>query len=235
MQPYYHSLSPVAINGAQVDQLLALGWYRMHQHIFTTSHVQLGEVYRVHWLRYAVHEIKTHTSHKRILHSTTKFQYRIEDFTLQEEQIELHKRYYASIDFDGAVSITDCLFGSEEVTPSIFKTKAVLVYDGTKLIACGYFDVGGTSAASILHFYDPQYSRYSLGKYLTLLTIDYLREEGYQLYYPGYVVQGNPKMDYKLFLGKEEAQYFDPITAEWKYFQERILVKQALDDEALHL
>ena len=223
MKPYYHILQPASLTGAQVDQLLALGWYRMHQEIFTTSHVQLGEVYRVHWLRYALQELKVHTSHKRIRQRARRFTYRVEDFVMREEHRELHQRYRASIDFEGAPSITDCLFGGEVITPSVFNTKTISVYEGKKLIAAGYFDIGEISAASILHFFDPDYKRYSLGKFLILLTIDYLRLHQISYYYPGYVVEGNPKMDYKLFLGREEAQYFDPLTVEWRYFEEHIL------------
>jgi leucyl-tRNA---protein transferase len=225
LQPYYHSLSPVSLNGLQLDQLLALGWYRMHQHIFTTSHVQLGEVYRAHWLRYRLQELQPHASHKRMRQRASCFRHHIEDFELGDMQLHLHKRYRSSINFEGAPSITDCLFGKEEITASIFTTKTVSVFDGEKLIASGYFDVGKESAASILHFFDPDYSRYSLGKYLILLTIDYLQSNDYQFYYPGYVVAGNAKMDYKLFLGKEQAQYFDPTIVEWRYFEEKILHK----------
>ncbi len=124
---------------------------------------------------------------------------------MREEHQVLHKRYRNAIDFEGAPSITDCLFGGEEIIPSIFSTKTVSIYEGESLIAAGYFDVGEKSAASILHFFDPDYKRFSLGKYLILLTLDYLRDHGYQFYYPGYV------------------EYFDPIAVEWRYFEERIL------------
>jgi arginine-tRNA-protein transferase len=83
--------------------------------------------------------------------------------------------------------------------------------------------VGAKTAASILHFYDPTYGKYSLGKYLILLTLDYLKSQHYEFYYPGYVVEGLNKMNYKLFLGKEYAEYFDPETISWKPFQDSIL------------
>lgn len=226
MQPYYHSLSPVSLHAQQLDYVLALGWYRMHQSIFTTSHITLGDIYSVHWLRYAVAEIKTHTSHKRIRQRAQKFNFTITDFSCTNEHMQLHQRYRASIDFDGAPSITNCLFDSDVVTASIFTTKTISIYDDNHLIAAGYFDVGEIAAASILHFFDPQYKRYSLGKYLILLTLDFLYANNFHFYYPGYVVQNNPKMDYKLFLGRPEAQYFDPNVADWKYFHESILRTQ---------
>lgn len=215
-----------------MDELLALGWYRMHQSIFTSSHIGLDDIYRVHWLRYAIHEIKNHASHRRMCTRNKDFSHTIEDFTiLREDHVNLYKKYRASIDFDGAWSIQESLFGEEYQVKNIYNTKCISVFDGDKLIAGGYFDVGDQTAASILHFFDPDYSRYSLGKYLILLTIDYLKSNHYEFYYPGYVVEGVSKMNYKLFLGKEEAQYFDPETVTWKYFQESILVKQPSENK----
>jgi arginine-tRNA-protein transferase len=216
-------VNPDSISGYELDQLLALGWYRMHQYLFTSSHIGLEEPHRVHWLRYAIHEIRSHTSHRRIMNRNKYFRVSIEDVTtLRSDHAELHRRYRAAIDFDGALSIEECLFGGEQ-TSSIFNTKCISVFDGNTLIAGGYFDVGATAAASILHFFDPAYNKYSPGKYLILITIDYLKGNGYHFYYPGYVVEGVSKMDYKLFLGREQAQYFDPMSITWKYFEESIL------------
>ena len=148
----------------------------------------------------------------------------IEDFeTIRPDHQELHRRYRDSINFDGADSIQASLFGEASTDTNIFTTKCISVFDKDVLIAGGYFDVGKISAASILHFFDPEYKRFGLGKYLILVTIDYLKQQGFTLYYPGYVVEGLSKMDYKLFLGREAARYFEPETLAWKYFDERIL------------
>ena len=198
----------------------------MHQGIFTCSHVNLGNIYRVHWLRYRLHDIEEKASHRRIRKINKAFTFTIEDFNasaIRTDHIDLHKRYRSSIDFDGANSITESLLGDDYDGINIFNTKCISVFDDGKLIAGGYFDLGLQAGSSILHFFDPDYSRYSLGKLLILVTLDHLKTHGYSLYYPGYVVQGFNKMDYKLFIGKKSAQYFDPETMEWRYFKEEIL------------
>lgn len=231
MTPYLHSFQPDRLTGEELDQLLALGWYRMHQTVFTVSHLEQGDLYRVHWLRYALKQIKKRATHKRIRSRTKRFRSTIENVaTISAPHQQLHAHYRASIDFEGAHSIEECLFGEDESAQNLFDTKCISIYDGDILIAGGYFDVGATTAASILHFFDPKYARYSLGKYLILITIDYLAEHGYELYYPGYVVQGLPKMDYKLFLGREEAEYFDPEVVDWKKFDDAILISNRLDE-----
>lgn len=214
--PFFHSLAPQHLTGVQLDRLLALGWYRMHQHVFTTSHVQLDSLYPVHWLRYDLTDFVPQSTHRRMMRKASAFTHTVGNVEIDEQQTELHKRYRSFISFEGPITITDCLFGDQEVQPSIFTTKMIRIFDRDALIACGYFDLGKQSAASILHFFDPQYRRYSPGKLLILYTIEYLQQQGYVNYYPGYVVEGNPKMDYKLFLDKHRAQYFEPVTGEWK-------------------
>lgn len=228
---YHDSFTPESLLGSDLDRLLELGWYRMHQSMFTTSHVDLGDLYRVHWLRYHVPSITEHRSHKRLLRKHRFFSFQIEDFNgIRADHVELHARYRASIDFDGALSIQECLFGDEPTTANIFNTKTISVFDGDRLVAGGYFDLGETTGASILNFFDPYYQHFSLGRYMILLTIQYLKEHGYDWYYPGYVVEGLSKMDYKLFLGREEAQYFDPHSLTWRKFHEEILVRQSQDE-----
>lgn len=224
MIPFFRYMAPDTLSGEELDQLLAIGWYRMHQTLFTCSHVELGELYRVHWLRYHVARIHTRASHKRIRQRAKQFSFSIDDLELiPEDHRALHARYRAAIDFDGALSIEECLFGEHTSPVNIFRTKTISVCDRGKLIAAGYFDVGDHAAASILHFYDPAYTRFSLGKLLILLTLDYLRQHNFDLYYPGYVVAGLDKMNYKLFLGREYAEYFEPLGAQWQPFHESIL------------
>lgn len=224
MIPFFNRVNPLALSGAELDWFLSQGWYRMRQSLFTSSHVDLGAIYRVHWLRFPVFEIINRSSHKRIRRKNKRFRVSITDFIeIQEEHRMLHQRYREAIDFDGAWSIEECLLGETEVMNNIFQTKCISVYDEGRLIAAGYFDLGEKTAASILHFFDPEYNYFSPGKFMILITLDYLKKLGVEYYYPGYLVSGVKKMNYKLFLGSALAQYFDPLTGIWKPFETSIL------------
>jgi arginine-tRNA-protein transferase len=229
---FHHSERPASLPGENLDRYLALGWFRMHQEIFTTTHLFSGDqVYRVHWLRYEVSAIQVRAYHRRLRRRNTPFFVTIEDLeVIPPAHEELYKVYRESIDFEGADSVAHALFGEEEPQASIYNTKCISIYHGERLIAAGYFDVGEHAGASILHFFDPAYSRYSLGKYLILITCDYFREQKINLYYPGYVVAGKEKMNYKLFLGKDIATYYDPVTRSWHPFDERILQPEVLSE-----
>jgi len=229
---FHETLRPDALSGGELDLYLARGWYRMHQTIFTTTHLLHDTFYRVHWLRFPLALIRSHASHRRIRKLNAKFSVAIEDFeSIQPEHEKLYSRYRETINFDGASSIHHALYGDESTSRNIFKTKCISLFDGDVLIAAGYFDVGETAGTSILHFFDPLYGRSSPGRYLMLLTIDYLLANGFTDYYPGYVVAGNDKMNYKLFLGKEAAYYFEPGTDQWRPYDDIILLPEVLSEE----
>ena len=61
-----------------------------------------------------------------------------------------------------------------------------------------------------------------------LLTLDFLKSKGYTFYYPGYLVSGISKMDYKLFIGKEATAYFEAVSQTWKNFNDDILKPEDL-------
>jgi arginyl-tRNA--protein-N-Asp/Glu arginylyltransferase len=215
---------------ADLDEALSNGWFRMRQAIFTTTHLNTEDCYRVHWLRYPMADIQAHRSHEKIRKRNGLLRVEIESVAdIKAEHEQLYSRYRASINF-GAESIHEALYGDSPVGDSAYATHTISIYNGNKLIAGGYFDTGKFSAASILHFYDPEYKRNSLGKYLMLVTIDFLKARGFKFYYPGYVIAGKSKMDYKLFIGREAAQYFEPATAAWRSFEASILLPEKLSE-----
>ena len=78
--------------------------------------------------------------------------------------------------------------------------------------------MGLNSIASILGVYDEPYASYSLGFYTMLAEIDYGKKNQYQYYYPGYVVPGFPKFDYKLRIG--DVDYYNTANDVWLPFSE---------------
>lgn len=227
---YRNMHHPTGLTGPELDDYLARGWYRMQQSIFTITHSfreSVMDFCPVWWLRFPVNDLVEHDSHARIRRRVRHFQVRLQpSFHPDTASEELYQRYLASVPFDGYPSVRDALYGEEDPIPgTIYDTNALVVSDGDKTVAMGIFDTGARAAASILHFYDPDYARYSLGKYLILLTLDVIRQRGFDWYYPGYVVTGERRFDYKLFLGRDKASYFDPRSQDWQPFREELLLK----------
>ena len=226
---YYDVLKPTQCTREEFDILLSLGWYPMEQTIFTTSHLFMDEdtdPLKVHWLRYPMISIQEKASHRRIRRKNRHFEIELVDpFSHKVDLDTLYEKYLDSIDFDGFPSIEKATFRVDE--SNIYNTKAIIIREGKRIVSCGIFHEGITSAASILHFYDPEYKQFSPGKFLILMTLDYCRLQGLEWYYPGYIIQGNPKMNYKLFLGQEVAQYYHPephpLSGSWLSFKSDLL------------
>lgn len=234
---YRNMHHPTGLTGPELDDYLARGWYRMQQSIFTITHSfreSVMDFCPVWWLRFPVNDLAEHDSHARIRRRARHLQVRLQSSFLPDAASEeLYRRYLASVPFEGYPSVADALYGeSDPLSGSIYDTNALVVSDGDKTVAMGIFDMGARAAASILHFYDPDYARYSLGKYLILLTIDLIKARGFDWYYPGYVVTGERRFDYKLFLGRDKASFFDPKIQDWAPFREEILERVEEDPGA---
>lgn len=233
---YSEKEMPSEVKGDNLDAYLAKGWFRMRDSIFTVSHLVDYEnvsLHQVSWLRFQLDQIVEKKSQKKIRKKNSEFQVRYAtNYQATEIHNSLFERYVESIDFHTYPSITEALCGVDDI--NIFDTCSIEIFDGDKLIAVGIFDVGNIAAQSIMHFYDPEYSLYSLGKYLVLLTIDYLKNKNFIFYYPGYVVAGRPKFDYKLFIGEAIAYYFDSEISDWILFNhDRLIDKDYSEEEVV--
>ena len=228
------SLYPESLLPEEFDNYLSQGWYRMYQYIFSVSHLlnyNTFEVDRVWWLRYPIHAIQSHRSHRKISKKNSNFEVRVEKFvSITAEDEDLYKLYFESIDFEGYYNLNTCLFDNKEDI-GLFNTWSISVYDNGRLIAKALIDLGEKAVMAKVNFYDPAYAAYSPSKFLILKTIDFMREYGYEFYYPGYLVIDRPKFLYKLFLGKESAQYYHPDTKTWKPYCDSVLLPEVRTDE----
>lgn len=222
-----------------IDCYLSQGWYRMYQDIFTTTHNIYDDdretMNRVWWLRYDIDNLIRRESHKRIIKQAKPFEITIERFIDEgKEEHDLYDLYRNHIDFDGYTSLNKCLYGGDKVK-SKYNTYAIRIRDKGVLIGVGLFDKGLKSVSSEIHFFHPSYSKYSIGKLLILLTIDFMRNHKMKWYYPGYIVVGKPKLDYKLFLGKDLAQYYDYESQSWLIYNDDILTEEVYTSSDLNL
>lgn len=205
--------------GRDLDLLLSKGYFRMQQQLFTCQFILFNEqVHTVHWLRIVLAKVQLGKRQQQLMRRNERFQVRVKPFVLTPELKALYARYYDSLDFDAPTSVEDCLFGTANPATNVFNTRLIEVRDGARLIAAGIFDVGRWSIAGIMNFYDPDYRRHSLGKYLMLLKITYAQQQRLAYYYPGYVVKNYPKFDYKLDAAESATELLDTTTDEWKPF-----------------
>ena len=220
--------------GDFLDYYLSQGYYRMGQNLFTCRFLPLDTgIYTTHWLRLVVAQATYGPKQRRLFRLNERFGVAVRPLRLTPEYEALYARYYQSIAFDGNPSLPDLLLDGN--THNVFTTNVLEVRDGGRLIAAGVFDSGTDSIAGIVNFYDPDYHKHSLGKYLMLLKLEHARQQRLAYYYPGYLVQGYPKFDYKLFACLAATEVFNARTHQWRPFSWDEVNRQAaelLSDEA---
>ncbi len=207
--------TPESLTSTELDTYLEQGWYRMGQSIFTTNFIHFkSEMYSTVWLRVLLNEFLEDSTQQKLFKRNTRFQTAIAPAMLTEEKEELYARYKQSLPFSPSDSLHSLLFSSTD-KKSIYNTYEVTVCDGDRLIAVGFFDMGETSAAGISSVYDPDYKKYSLGKYLIYQKIRFCKNQKLRYFYPGYFVPGYPFFDYKLTIARPALQFLQLSSQSW--------------------
>ncbi|MEJ7586936.1 MAG: GNAT family N-acetyltransferase [Ferruginibacter sp.] len=221
----------------ELDKYLAGGWFRMRQSIFTTNFLHFSQrFYSAIWLRvvldHSIHDKKYHTLHKLNKNFTTGIKKaRAPEIAAAHET--LYQIYRESISFDVSPTLQELLIGNQ--TYNRFNTYVVNVYDDDKLIAAGFFDLGKESAAGITCIYHPAYKKYSLGKYLMYLKMDFCKQRRLKYFYPGYFVPGYKPFDYKIEIGKASLQYLQLSTQQWVPYPAKAHAQNPLDKMLVQL
>lgn len=207
----------LTMKGSELDFFLSLGYFRMHQEIFTCQYIIFDTIIcPVHWLRIDLKKVRYGPKQARLLRINATFSVTIKPFALSDELEKLYSFYKTAIDFDAPESVEACLLNG--ATQNVFDTYVIEIRDGAMLIAAGIFDDGQRSIAGIMNFYHPDYRKYSLGKYLMLQKINHAQRQQKEYYYPGYLVSNYAKFDYKLFACQEATEVFDDSNDRWLSF-----------------
>ena len=225
-----------------LDDYLCKGWFRIKQQLFTDDRsVFNNEIFGVTWIRYNLKLYQQRKSHKRIYHLNKNLTINIIDFNYKEyidrqnELEHLYSKYLTSIDFDAKKTVYNVLYNTKKTTIDVFQSMLLTAYEADKLVGVGIFDIGINSGAQILNYHDPAYAKNSLSRYTVLKTIEYLKNLGYQYFYPGYIFNEHPKMDYKLSLGSEIVEYLDYQTNTWEAYSKILIPRLQTTFEDMEL
>ncbi len=201
--------------GKTLDQFLSAGWYRMGSTLFTTKFIYPfnNEITAgVFWLRYLVDNVRLNKKSLALFAKNSRFTFEYKSFALTGELITLHQLYTQNLKFTTSGSLVLLL---EDIYNIVFDSTIIEVRDDGKLVAAGIFDIGTESIAGIINFYNPDYKKFSPGKFLILLKYQFCVKNNIPLYYPGYFMPQYPIFDYKLFLDKNATEVFLPDEKKW--------------------
>ncbi|NNV55254.1 GNAT family N-acetyltransferase [Limnovirga soli] len=202
---------PATITPAALDTLLEKGWFRMRQTVFTTHFLCFqNRFYDAIWLRVVLANIGLPKEQKKL---KNRFRVVVAPTVITPELETLYSLYLEQISFELSETLEKHLQGTE--THNRFNTHTVHIYDGDLLIAAGFFDIGQHSAEGITNIYHPDYKKYSPGKLLIHLKMDYCKGLGLHYFYPGYFAPGYGVFDYKLTIGTAGMQYLHITKQAW--------------------
>lgn len=208
---------PEQMSGRELDIYLARGWYRMGQTIFTTHFLCFDKnFYSAIWIRQDLKDYKFRKSLRKIIRKNDRhFEVAFRPALINEERERLYQIYRQ--DFPGILAPNLLESLQDGGYTNIFKTYEVAIYEGEKLVGLSYFDLGEESAASIIGIYHPDYKKHSIGFYSMLKEIEFCQNQGLRYYYPGYVVPGYPRFDYKARIG--DVDYYNLKRNDWLPYQ----------------
>ncbi|MEM7411405.1 MAG: GNAT family N-acetyltransferase [Myxococcota bacterium] len=196
-----------------LDRYLSEGWFRTGG---LMAYAPLITIHRDVWatvpIRVPLHRYQPSRSLRRMLRKNgDRFRTEVGPATSDAARESLYRetsKRFAGYRYE---SLSEML--TAEPFDRLFDTREVSVWDGDRLVATSYFDTGQHSVASLLGLYDPEYKPFGLGVYTMLLEVEHAVAHGYRYYYPGYVLVGNPWLDYKLRL--QPMQYRSP-SGRWR-------------------
>ena len=186
----------------------------MRQAVFTCRFVlESGDLHTALWIRVPLSGYRFKKSLRRVLNRNDRlYDVAFGPLVIDEEKEELYQRYRAAFDGDLAPTLSAALY--DEDGTDIFDTWQTEVRLDGRLVAFSIFDQGGASIESIMGVWDPSLRRHGLGLYTMLLEVRYGRDEGFDLFYPGYVAPGCTAFDYKLRL--DGVEFLDPDGGGWR-------------------
>jgi len=221
------------IQPGELDEYLENGWYRMQQSIFTAHFINYqNDFYNLVWLRNRLDDYTESSTSKKLKKLNSKFRIEVAPFNnITDGHIALFKKYSSHKPLGWPSSLTNLLLNGRE--ENIYNSFVLNLYEGTVLIGTCVFDVGNKSAAGITSFYDPEYSSFSLGKYLIYRVVEHCKQMQLEYFYPGYFAPGIKEFDYKLGIGNACLEYYDLPASRWlplsEYSSSKLMLPKMLE------
>lgn len=207
-----------SIRPEELDQYLSRGWFRKDQRMYTTPFLQEeGYQFRdVIWLRHRLTAFQFPEWFSIMKHDG-QFSIEITDAQPTASHEFLYQTYIDAQRDQRQSSLEAILYG--DACETVFNTKMINIHCGEELVAAAFFDLGETSAASIVQFHNPAYTLYGLDKLLFYLAVESAINQGMSFFYTGFFTPGNPRFDHKLEIDKCSLEFYQSIYKAWYPFR----------------
>jgi arginyl-tRNA--protein-N-Asp/Glu arginylyltransferase len=179
-----------------LDTLLAEGWRHFGTHFFRYSlNLYNDEIRRVMPLRIRIADFRASASQRRALRKNADLRVENRAIEITDEADELFHRHKQRFDHGVPASVYEFLSTEPDSVPC--EGRELAVYDGERLVAVSYLDIGARSLSGIYAMFDPDEAHRGLGIFTMLKEIEYALDTRREFYYQGYAYEGNSFYDYK--------------------------------------
>ncbi|NJB86436.1 arginine-tRNA-protein transferase [Lewinella marina] len=199
-----------------LDAFLERGWRPTGQSIYTSDYLRTDddELHGCLQIRLPLEGFSFKKRHRKLLRrNKQRFRLSYEQAGQPDEELLRVNRLYMAEHPEKTREDLEYNVFSED-GQQVLDTRVLRIYDGDRLVAFSYFDVGRRVMYTKAGIYDPAYADASLGLYTMLLEVELGLEAGLAYYYPGYYSPTFSAFDYKLRLGPME--YRDIPTGQWR-------------------
>jgi arginine-tRNA-protein transferase len=196
-----------------MDRLWAAGWRHFGRYFFRYSSQtdEQGAMQTITPLRIDLASCSFTKSQRRVVSKNTDLHHDIVPAALDEDLRAMFQRHKERFTHNIPDSLETFLGPVPATGPC--ECRMLRVFEGERLIAASFFDMGLTAASSVYGLFEPEFTKRSLGIFTMLLEIQHCRESGLRWLYPGYATHEPSAYDYKKqFRGTE---WLDWSKGEW--------------------
>lgn len=226
---------PVSLPPAELDDYLGRGWYRVGSSLFTSRYLLSGgDIRSTVWTRSRLAGHRFGRNARRLLQRNDRLlRQELRPAVGDALREALYRRYVEHVGPGRSATLLDFVSGGG--SPDVFDTWELSFWSGDTLVAFSWFDRGRDALQSLIGVFDPDWADISPGRYSLLCEVRLAILEGRSYHYSGYVLPGDPKMDYKLsgggieFLDDRDNSWrpwacFDPQQAPLERLRARLLL-----------
>jgi len=202
---------------AQMDLLWAEGWRHFGEYFFRYSIAEHdSELFHVQPLRIELARFVPSRSQRRAFANNQDLQVVIRDPVIDTDKEALFDRHRKR--FKDNVPESLYTFLSAEPVSVPCRNQEISVYQGERLLAISFLDIGETATSAVYAAFEPAEHKRSLGIFTMLCAIEHSRSLNCRYYYPGYAYREPSMYDYKKrFSGLEFLDWGD----RWKTYVSR--------------
>lgn len=180
-----------------MDRLWAAGWRHFGRYFFRYSSQtdEQGATQTITPLRIDLASCSFTKSQRRVLTKNADLRHDIAPAVLDDDLRALFQRHKQRFTHNIPDDL-ETFLGPDPATGPC-ECRMLRVFEGDRLIAASFFDMGQSAASSVYGLFEPTESQRSLGIFTMLLEIQHCCESGLHWLYPGYATHEPSAYDYK--------------------------------------